>query len=108
MRRPSSVIWFSASLHWNHYDTSIPYATLSNDMIGEMSYLCALSHESRDFHAALIAQMHVQRSKGKIMMTMKVLNQSLRQVASRVVVHIDESCNAFPFNPSILLRLLNA
>lgn len=108
MRGPSSVTRFSASLHWNHYDTSIPYAALSNDMISEVPYLGALSHESRNFHTALIAQVHVQRSEGEIMMTMKVLNQSLRQVASRVVVHIDESCNAFPFNPSILLRLLNA
>ena len=71
-------------------DLPMADAAFGNDMVCKLLHVASASFQDRDFHAALVIQMNVQRRLRKIMMIVEIARQPLRQFALMVVVDIDE------------------
>lgn len=75
-------------------DMAVTHATLGDDVVGEVLHVGAAAFEHRDFHAAVVVEMHVQRRLRQIVAFVKIVRQPLGQIARLVIVHIDQRGDA--------------
>lgn len=74
----------------NGDEASVTYATLGDDMLGEIADIVHRAPQHRDLHAAIVIEVDVQRSDRQIMVVMENPGQALRQLTLPVIIDVDE------------------
>ena len=60
---------------------AVAHAALGNDVVGELLHVGAEALEHRDFHAAFVVEVHVQRRLRQIVTVVEVAGEALGQIA---------------------------
>jgi hypothetical protein len=89
------------------------HATMANapfgdHMLGAMLDVARPALEYRDLHAAFVVEMNMQRCMRHVVMIMKGMNEPLGEIASRMIIDVDQSGNAIATLAGVLLRLLHS
>jgi hypothetical protein len=58
-------------------DVAVAHAALGDDAVGEVLHVGAAAFEHRDFHAAIVVEMHVQRRLREIVAFVKIVRSRL-------------------------------
>jgi hypothetical protein len=99
---------FTRQFDRNHDDTAVPHATLGNHLVGAFLNVRCPPLENRDLHAAVVVEMDVQRRLRQIVMMMHRADQAFCEVASRMVVDVDDGGNTMLAAQRVLRGLLDS
>src|SRR6516165_8796917 len=86
-----------ADLHWDGDQSTVLYATLRDDLLGEPCNRAGPPLEHCDLHAAFVIKVHVQGRDGHIVMIVKAMRQPLCQCTHAMVVNINQCSDALLF-----------
>ena len=72
----------------------MPHAPFSDHVVGHVPHSTHSTFQHGNLKTAFRVEMHMQRGDGQTVMVVKLISETVRQIASGVVVDINESRHA--------------